>query len=191
MVINTLNRFVFDNEYKSLRCVLPWFFFFLIMAIIEYQYSYIFTKFDNKVSALEPSTMYLTKKNATPCLGDFVEFHNEEIKRFYYRKIAGLPGDTIEFYNRGYQVNGTSKEMGQVWVEKASNVTGKRTKLTVSTGKVFIVNTVFDIDHKLYAWPYALVPMKDIKKQLTYIIATKDFSKIGKYIGGDRSNCFN
>ena len=149
------------------------------------------TNVDNKISALESSTMYFTKYNVTPCLGDFVEFHLEETKRTYFRKIRGLPGDIIEFYDHGFRVNRNSKNLGQSWGDKAKSVSNNQEKLTIPIGKVFIVNTAFKSNHKLYSWPYALVPMKDIKKQLTYIIASKDLSALGKYIGGDSTSCVN
>jgi len=176
-------------NYDTMKGLAPWIILFIIIFSIERHYSYVLTSIDKTVSDFETGTMYLMKFSNKACPGKIVQFRSLERKRSYYRTIRARDGQVFKLTENGYQIDDEKFEMNEDWRTYAKSDLVLKSEVTIKDGHYLFINSEFDTSTKYNKWPFEIVPQDQVKKVVTHILFSRDFSRIGELVSSKNIDC--
>ncbi|MEM9635665.1 MAG: hypothetical protein AAGA50_30355 [Pseudomonadota bacterium] len=167
----------------------PWVMFIAASAIFQYLADPLYTSFDRTIDGLETKTVYARQTGIKNCVGDMVTFRATETGRRYIRRIAAGEGQLFSVNSQGYVIDDVTYTADENWLDAARRQLGNEPSIALPKDHYLIVNSEFGQEWLGGEWAYDVVPSANILNQVTYVLVSRDLSRIGDRLGSGGAGC--
>ena len=173
----------------TVRGLVPWAAVLLALFVVTQRYTIVQSSFTETVEGLETRELYLRDRASEICVGDMVRYRSAERRSKYFKKVMADAGAVFSLTNTGFRIGETDHLMPPDWLAKAREQMGERPALTVPDGDVLFVNPEFESNIDYSNWAFETAPRDNITDRVSYVLFSRDFSRIGDKVGTAVPDC--
>ncbi|MCV0429040.1 MAG: hypothetical protein K5905_26595 [Roseibium sp.] len=178
-----------ELDRQTIIGVSPWAIFIAASAMFQYLVNPLYTSFDRTIDGLETKTIYARQTGGKICVGDMVTFRAADTGTRYIRRIAAGEGQLFSVSPQGYLIDDVAFLADAKWLEVARKQLGNERSIVLPKDHYLIVNSEFGWDRVGGEWAYAVVSSANILNRVTYVLVSRDLSRIGDRLNSDGSGC--